>query len=58
MTGGVLTLFLMSDLDETFTEASDGYSLQSDAISRVIRNVQFLLAPGRDLEDRLRLKLS
>ena len=49
--------FLMSDLDETFTEASDGYSLQSDAISWVIRNVQFLLAPGRDLEDRLRLRL-
>ena len=32
------------DLDETFTEASDGYSVQSDTISRFIKNApNFLL---------------
>ena len=38
-TGVVLTWFLMSDLDETFTDTSDGCSLPSDTISRSIRNV-------------------
>jgi len=33
----------MSDLDETFTGTSDGYSLPSDTISRSIRNVHVLL---------------
>ena len=42
-TGGVLTWFCMSDLDETFTETSDGCSLPSDTISRSIRNVHVLL---------------
>ena len=37
-TGGVLTGFLMLDLDETFTEASEGWSLSSDTTSRFIRN--------------------
>ena len=38
-TGGVLTWFLMSDLDETFTDTLDRCSLPSDTISRSIRNV-------------------
>ena len=42
-TGGVLTWFLMSDLDKTFTDTSDGCSLPSDTISRSIRNVYVLL---------------
>ena len=33
---------MMSDLDETFTETSDGCSLPSDTISRSIRNVYVL----------------
>jgi len=33
----------MSDRDETFTEASDGCSLQSDPISRFIKNIHVLL---------------
>ena len=33
----------MSDLDETFTETSDGCPLPSDTISRSIRNVYVLL---------------
>ena len=43
MTGGVLTLFLMSDLDKTFTEGSDVCYLQSGAISKFIENVHVLL---------------
>ena len=35
MTSGVLTWFLMSDLDETFTESSDGYCLKPN---QTIRN--------------------
>ena len=31
--------FLLSDLDESFTDASDGSYLPSDTISRSIRNV-------------------
>ena len=31
--------FLLSDLDESFTDASDGCYLPSDTISRSIRNV-------------------
>ena len=46
---GVLTLFLMSDLDETFTDSYDGCSLPYDTISRSIRNVHPLL----DLRMRL-----
>ena len=42
-TGGVLTWFLMSDLDETFTDTSDECSLQSDTISRSIWNIHVLL---------------
>ena len=38
-TGGVLTGFLMLDLDETFTEASEGWPLSSDTNSRFIRNL-------------------
>ena len=48
----------MSDLDETFTEASDRCSLQSDTISRFIKNVQ---GPPRlqekTYEDRLSLDI-
>ena len=42
-TGGVLTWFLMSNLDETFTDTSDGCSLPSDTIYRSIRNFHVLL---------------
>ena len=42
-TGGVLTWFLMSFLDETFTDTSYGCPLQSDTFSRSIRNVHLLL---------------
>ena len=38
-----MTWFLMSDLDETFTDTSDGCFLPSDTISRSIRNVHVLL---------------
>ena len=41
--GGVLTWFLMTDLDETFTETSDECSLPSDTISRTIRNIYLLI---------------
>ena len=40
--GGVLTQFLTMDLDETFTEGSDGLSLCYDTISRFIRNLPVL----------------
>ena len=42
-TVGVLTWFLMSDLDKTFTDTYDGCSLASDTISKSIRNVHVLL---------------
>ena len=42
-TGGVLTWFLMSDLDQSFTDTSDGCSFPSNTISRFIRNVHVLL---------------
>ena len=45
----VFTWFLMSDLDETFTDTSDGCSLPSDTISRFIRNVHVLLDSGKRL---------
>ena len=41
--GGVLTWFLMSDLDDTFTQTSDECFLPSDTISRSIRNIHVLL---------------
>ena len=42
-TGGVLIGFVMLDLDETFTEASEWWSLSYDTSSKT---------PGRDLKDR------
>ena len=42
-TGGVLTRFLMLDLDETLTDSSDGYSVLSYTISRSIIKVHVLL---------------
>ena len=41
-TGGILTRFLMLDLDETFTEASEVWSLSYDTTSRFIRNLNIL----------------
>ena len=41
-TGGILTRFLMLDLDETFTEASERWSLISDTNSMFIRNLHDL----------------
>ena len=38
-----MTWFLVSDLDETFTDTLDGCSLPSDTISRSIRNAHVLL---------------
>jgi len=48
-TGGVLTGFLMLDLDETFTEASEVLSLSYDTTSRFIRNLHIL----QDSRERL-----
>ena len=63
-TGGVLTWFLMSDLDQSFTDTSDGCSFPSDTISRFIRNVHVLLdsrkggvLTWRDMEDRKSLDM-
>ena len=42
MTGGVLTGFLMSNLHETFREASLGCSLPSETITMYIRNLHVL----------------
>ena len=42
-TDGVLTWFLMSGLDETFTDTSGKCSRPSDTISRSIRNIHVLL---------------
>ena len=41
-TGGVLTGFLLSNLHETFREASLGCSLSSETITRYIRNLHVL----------------
>ena len=41
-TGGVLTSFLMSVLDETFTDTSEVCSLPSDTISKCFRNIHVL----------------
>ena len=41
-TGGLLTWFLILDLDETFTEASELWSLSYDTTSRFIRNLHVL----------------
>ena len=46
-TGGVLTWYLMSDLEETFTDTLDGWSLPSETISWSMSS----WTPGRDLED-------
>ena len=56
-TGGVLTCFLMSDLDETFTDTSDGCSPTSDTISRSIRNVHVVLDFMKRLGDRWNLDM-
>ena len=40
--GGVLTGFLVLDLDENLTEASEWWSLSSDTTSRFIRNLNVL----------------
>ena len=48
-TGGVLTGFLMLDLDETFTEASEWWSLSYDTTSMFIRNLHIL----QDSRERL-----
>ena len=48
--GGVLTGFLMSNLDETFTKASKGYFLLSDTFSRFIRNLHVLLTSKEGLK--------
>ena len=39
MIGGVLTNFLMLDLDETFCKASQGYLVDLDTISSSIKNI-------------------
>ena len=41
-TGGVLTRFLILDLDKTFAEASEVWSLSYDTTSRFIRNLHIL----------------
>ena len=56
-TGGVLTWFLMSDLDKTFTDTSNGCSLPSDTISRSIRNVHVVLDFMKRLGDRWNLDM-
>ena len=48
-TGGVLTGFLMSNLDETFREASLECSLPSETITRCVRNLHFLQDPRKRL---------
>ena len=51
-TGGVLTGFLMLDLDETFTEASERLFLMSTQTPGSSGTSVSSLTPGRDLEDR------
>ena len=46
---GVLTWFLISDLDETFTDTYDGCSLPFDTFSRSVRNVNFILDSRKGL---------
>jgi len=41
-TGGVLTCFLRFNLHETLREASLGYSLPSETITRCVRNLHVL----------------
>ena len=41
-TGGILTGFLMSNLDETLAKASEGWYLSSETTSRFIRNLHVL----------------
>ena len=48
-TCGVLTWLLISDLDETFKDTSDGCSLPSATISKSIRNVHVLLESRKRL---------
>ena len=50
---GVLTWLLISDLDETFTDTSNGCSLSSVTISRSIRNVHVLLDSRKRLSGQL-----
>ena len=47
----------MSDLDETFTDTSDGCSPPSDTISRSIRNVHVVLDFMKRLGDRWNLDM-
>ena len=49
--GGVLTNFLMLDLDETHRKASQGYFEYLNTISTPIKNSPSSKTPGRDLED-------
>ena len=44
-----MTWFLVSDLDETFTDTLDGCSLPSTTIFRFIRNVHVLLESRKRL---------
>ena len=49
----VLTRFQMLDLDKTFTEASEGWSLSSDTTSRFIRNLHVLHDSRKRLEGQV-----
>ena len=56
-TGGVLTWFLMSDLDETFTETSDGGSFHLTPSPGPSGMSMSSKTPGKDLEDRWSLDM-
>ena len=49
---GVLTNFLMLDIDETVSKASLGYYEYFDTISNPNKKIHFPKTPGRDLENR------
>ena len=51
--GGVLTGFLMLDLDETFTKASEVWSLSYDTTSRFIRILHILQDSRKRLEGQV-----
>ena len=50
----ILTGFLMSNLDENFTEVSKEFSLLSDTISRFIRNLHVLQDSGKRLRGQVK----
>ena len=52
-----MTWFLMSDLDETFTDTTDECSLPYDTISGSIRNIHVLLESRKKMEDRKSLDM-